>query len=46
MKEDKPRCETCTYDTRCYPVTPETKCLYCGNYAVPKTALKTAQPAK
>jgi len=46
MKEDKPRCETCTYDSRCDPVTPESRCLYCGNYALPKATPKAAHPQK
>lgn len=46
MKEEKPRCETCTYDSRCDPVTPESRCLYCGNYALPKTTPKSAPQQK
>jgi hypothetical protein len=38
VREEKPRCETCTYDTRSDPITPVTKCLYCGNYAIVKAA--------
>jgi len=37
MKEEHARCETCTYDRRSDPVTAASKCLYCGNYALPKT---------
>jgi len=36
MREEKPRCETCTYDTRSDPVSAVSKCLYCGNYPLPK----------
>jgi len=36
MREEKQRCETCTYDVRCDPVTSVSKCLYCGNYPLPK----------
>lgn len=46
MREEKPRCETCTYDTRCDPVTSVSKCLYCGNYPLPTAASHPGQKQK
>jgi hypothetical protein len=46
MKEERPRCETCTYDSRCQPATPASKCLYCGNYALPKAEALTGNGRK
>lgn len=46
MREEKPRCEKCTYDTRCDPVSAVSKCLYCGNYPLPKATLQVAEKQK